>query len=84
MFANQTDTLDFGGYLWEAGRAVDGCKPPFPEDDYENSKCCSGSYATENTWTVFLIGHYVISRIIVIGRSGKCIYLVQIHSFYDG
>ncbi|XP_045209797.2 uncharacterized protein LOC123561470 [Mercenaria mercenaria] len=72
QFASQTDTLDFNGYLWEASLAVDGCKPPFPNNDYEGSQCCSGSFAAGgNTWTVFLPLQYVIDRVIVIGRSDQ-------------
>ncbi|KAL4229451.1 hypothetical protein ACF0H5_012489 [Mactra antiquata] len=67
----QTDTLNFAGYDWSSDLAVDGCKPPMPDNDYENSQCCSGSFAVDNynEWTVDLLGQYVLDYIVVYGRS---------------
>lgn len=71
MQATQSFDLDYGGYVWEAGLAVDGCKPPFQGNDYEGSRCCSGSFASpDNVWSVDLTIPYVLERIIVYGRSG--------------
>jgi hypothetical protein len=74
--AVHTQSLDFAGYMWEAGLAVDNGKPPFPDNNYENSKSCSCSIADgENTWTVYLDQPYVLQNVIVHGRSGKCFRL---------
>jgi len=75
----QANTLDYNGYLWNAGFAVDGCG--IPEillnhgGDVDASQCCSCCFGgfPEERWSVDLLATYFITSIVVIGRYGKCV-----------
>ncbi|KAH3701445.1 hypothetical protein DPMN_076433 [Dreissena polymorpha] len=84
--ATQTFTLNYLGYNWAAGLAVDGCGQAEiianKSGDVENSRCCSGSFSTGSfdEWRVTLGQTYNIDHIVIEGRFGTCISSTPCHT----
>ena len=77
--ANQTEDVVWNGWTWSADKAVDGCTLA---NDPDNQFCCSTSQPTqgqaENWWRVELSRLYVISRVVITGRSGNDSYYTPV------
>ena len=72
---NQTENVEYAGWVWSADYAVDGCTD---RDMPDLQMCCSTTVPTQekpdNLWRVNLLQSYTIDLIIVYGRSGM-VYL---------